>query len=526
MCGNSLHGTREIPEVSSKDGKEDRFGKAKGRNSNVYAPGKSDEGIVPKKRSNKERPISAENVEGRPSTKGNVFQTAACRTQSRGQASTGLFGVRKAARKDRKARFTALLHHVTPDLLRASFFALKRKAAPGIDGMTWEEYQVDLERRLGDLHERVHKGSYRAQPSRRTYIPKADGKLRPLGIAALEDKIVQQAVSIVLQQIYEEDFLGFSYGFRPRKSAHDALDALWMGIMGKKVNWVLDADIHGFFDAIDHEWMLRFLEHRIADRRILRLIRKWLRSGVREKGRRSIAKVGTPQGSVISPLLANVYLHYVLDLWVNSWRKTKAKGDVVVVRYADDFVLGFQYRHEAERFLRNLKERLKKFGLALHPDKTRLLEFGRFAARNRKERGLGKPETFDFLGFTHFCAKKRETKKFLVRRKSDSKRLRRKVKEVKATLMRRRHDPIPELGRWLAGVVRGYYNYYAIPGNISSLETFHTQVIRHWLKALRRRSQRHRMTWERFGRIADYWIPKPRILHPYPNVRFIAKHPR
>ena len=427
---------------------------------------------------------------------------------------------------DKRARFTALLHHVTVDLLRESFLALKRQAAPGVDGITWEQYEVDLETHLRDLHGRVHRGAYRAQPSRRTYIPKADGKLRPLGIAALEDKIVQQAVVTVLHLIYEEDFLGFSYGFRPGKSQHDALDSLWVAVLGKKVNWVLDSDIRGFFDNLSHEWMVKFIEHRVADPRILRLIRKWLKAGVVEDGTWSGTNVGTPQGAVASPLLANVYLHYVLDLWVQQWRSRNACGDVVIVRYADDFVMGFQHRDEAERFLKDLRERLAKFGLALHPDKTRLIEFGRFAARDRSARRESKPETFDFLGFTHMCGKKHWSGGFIVRRQTMAKRLRTKLREVKAALMRGRHAPVPQQGQWLRSVVQGYLNYHAIPGNTAALQAFRTEALHHWHFALRRRSQRGRMPWKRFSRIANRWIPKPKILHPYPNARFFAKHPR
>ena len=377
------------------------------RTSGMHARGESDGRVVPKKPPNRAgSDPTAEAVEGRRPTKGNTMQAAASRTQSRLDALIALDRVREAARRDRRARFTALLHHVTVDRLQEGFFALKREAAPGVDGMTWEQYEAGLEDRLRDLHRRVHTGTYRAQPSRRGFIPKADGRQRPLGIAALEDKIVQQAVVRVLNQIYEVDFLGFSYGFRPGRSQHDALDALWVGLTTKKVNWVLDADIRGFFDNIDHGWLLKFLEHRIADRRILRLIQQWLRAGVSEDGQWSKTTVGTPQGAVASPLLANVFLHYVFDLWVQQWRTKFATGDVIVVRYADDFVVGFQHRREAERFLRELGERFEKFGLALHPDKTRLIEFGRFAAENRRKRRERKPETFDFLGFTHICGRK------------------------------------------------------------------------------------------------------------------------
>jgi len=527
MRGNSVHGTREIPQVPAADGAAGRSGKADGRTPDMHTCGKSDGRIVPKKPPNKGSVnVPAEAAEGRRPTKGNTVQTATPRTQCRPRVSTGLKRVREVARRDRRARFTALLHHVTVDLLRESFYALKREAAPGVDGRTWRQHEAELEDRLPDLHLRVQRGTYRAQPSRRLYIPKLDGRKRPLGIAALEDKIVQRAVVSVLNQIYEEDFLGFSYGFRPGRSQHDALDALWVGIMGKKVSWVLDADIRGFFDTIDHGWLLRFLEHRIADRRMLRLIRKWLRAGVSEDGEWSRTEVGTPQGAVISPLLANVFLHYVLDLWVQQWRSQHATGDVIIARYADDFVMGFQYRGEAERFLRDLRDRMEKFGLALHPEKTRLIEFGRFAAENRRRRGEQKPETFDFLGFTHICGVKRWSKGFIVKRVTVAKRLRTKLKGIRNVLLRGRHRPIPVQGAWLRRVMQGYFNYHAIPGNMAALAALRKQVTRAWLHALRRRSQRHRLTWARFQRYVDLWLPSPRILHPYPNDRFYAKHPK
>jgi len=519
MRENSSHGNWEIPQASTGDGPVDRPEKATSRTSGMHARGKSDGRVLPEKPPN-DGTTPAEVVEGRRPTKGNSPLPAAARTQSRTPASPGLQRVREAARKDRKMRFTALLHHVTVDLLRDSFLAVKRQAAPGVDGLTWAEYEEDLEDRLPDLHQRVQAGTYRAQPSKRAYIPKPDGRLRPLGIAALEDKIVQHAVVTVLNQIYESDFLGFSYGFRPQRSAHNALDALWMGLMGKKVNWVLDADIQSFFDTISLEWLVEFLKHRIADRRLLRLIQKWLRAGVSEDGEWSATEVGTPQGAVVSPLLANVFLHYVFDLWVRQWRTRHATGDVIVVRYADDFIVGFQHRHEAERFLQELRERLGKFGLTLHPEKTRLIEFGRFAARDRQARGQGKPETFDFLGFTHCCGRKHESGGFCVKRKTVQKRLRAKLQQLKAALMRRRHEPLLRQVAWLSGVLRGWYAYHAIPGNMPALETFRRETIRNWLFALRRRSQRHRLTWERMGALADRCIPKPRILHPHPNDRF------
>jgi len=423
-------------------------------------------------------------------------------------------------------RFTALLHHVTPELLRASYFELKRSAAPGVDGMTWQDYGPDVEKRSADLHGRVHRGAYRAQPSKRARIPKADGRERLLGIAALEDKIVQQAVKTVLEQIYEEDFLGFSYGFRPGRSCHNALDALWVGIAHRKVNWVLDADIRGFFDNIDHGWLLRFLEHRIADRRILRLIRKWLVAGVSEDGQWSKTTVGVPQGSVISPSLANVFLHYVFDLWANQWRSRRARGSMIMVRYADDFVVGFQDRGDAERFLRDLRKRFEAFGLQLHPEKTRLIEFGRYAAERRKERGEGRPVTFNFLGFTHFCGTTRRGT-FTIKRKSIAKRMRAKLQEIKQRLAFHRHDAVGEVGRWLRSVVQGWVNYPAVPGNSARLDRFRTHVQRLWQRVLRTRSQKGRCwTWDRMKRLIERWLPKALILHPYPEQRLIVKYPR
>ena len=527
MRGNPSRGKREIPQVPVGDGTAGRPEKVTNRNPGRHARGKSDGRVIPGKPPNNDGDDpSAEAVEGRRPTEGNTLPEAASRTQSRLDASIALQRVREVARRDRRARFTALLHHVTVDLLRESFYALRRHAAPGIDGLTWDQYEVDLEDRLTDLHRRVHMGTYRAQPSRRTFIPKADGRMRPLGIATLEDKIVQQAAVTVLNQIYEVDFLGFSYGFRPGRGAHDALDALWVGLMGKKVNWVLDADIRGFFDAICHGWSGKFLEHRIADRRILRLIRKWLRAGVSEDGQWSKTEVGTPQGAVASPLLANVFLHYAFDLWVQQWRTKFATGDMIVVRYADDFVVGFQHRRDAERFHHELGERFQKFGLALHPEKTRLIEFGRFAAENRRKRGEGKPETFTFLGFTHICGRKHWSGGFIVKRRTAAKRLRAKLQEVREALLRRRHEPIADLGKWLRSVMQGYFNYFAVPGNIVSLNMFRRETARNWLHALRRRSQRHRLTWERFGPIVDSWFPRAQVLHEHPNDRFYAKHPK
>ena len=512
--------------MSDHDGGSGRLGKAVGLTPNTHVNEESDGRIVPTKGPNKAgRPV-AEVLEGRRPTKENIQQAPASRTQGRTSASSALLGVREVARRDHRLRFTALLHHVTVGRLRDSFSALTRAAAPGVDGVTGAAYATDLDTRLRSLHRRVHHGTYRAQPSKRAYIPKPDGRQRPLGIAALEDKVVQHAVGAVLNQVYDEDFVGFSYGFRPGRSPHQALDALWVGLMRKKVNWVLDADIRGFFDTIDHGWLQQFIEHRIADRRIWRLIQKWLRAGVSEDGEWSRTEVGTPQGAVMSPLLGNVYLHYVFDLWAQHWRRHQAQGDMIVVRYADDIVLGFEHQPDAERFLRDWRARLSTFGLALHPDKTRLIEFGRAAAATRQARGDRKPDTFDFLGFTHLCGTTRKTGRFIVKRKTIRRRLSAKLRAIKEALRRRWHVPVPATGLWLRAVVRGYFNYYAVPGNMDSLNSFRAQVIWRWYRALRRRSQRSRLTWARFLRLVDTWIPSARILHPHPNVRFDAIHPR
>src|ERR1700674_5028771 len=505
---------------------QDRSAKAINRTADMNVQEQSDCVVVPMNQPNKEGPPSAEVGKGRAQTEENIVPSSMRPTQSGQRMSQGLNGVRKAAKDRKQERFTALLHHMSVDLLRDSFFALKRKAAPGVDGVTWQEYETGLEDRLVDLHSRVHRGAYRAQPSRRVYIPKPDGRQRPLGIATLEDKLVQQAAVTILNQIYEVDFQGFSYGFRPGRSPHQALDALYVGIQRKRVNWVLDADIRGFFDNVSHDWALKFVEHRVADRRILRLIQKWLKAGVSEDGQWSETEVGTPQGAVVSPLLANVYLHYVFDLWVEVWRKKVAKGDVIVVRYADDLVLGFQHRTDAERFLREFRDRLAKFGLELHADKTRLIEFGRFAARNRKQRGEGKPETFTFLGFTHFCGQRIRDKAFIVWRITAKKRMVAKLKAIKAELQRRKHHRTTEVGAWLRKVVLGYYQYHAVPGNSIQLRIFNRRVGRLWRSVLVRRSQRAQMRWDRLIPLLNRWIPQPRILHPYPDARFSATHPR
>ncbi len=485
----------------------------------------SDSAIVAVKRTNEAGRPAEEFVEPRAGAQENAEQDGTPRTPSRQGASHGLDRVRQTARLKKEERFTALLHHIDADQLREAYFALKREAAPGVDGVTWEDYGHDLEVRLEDLHGRIHRGAYRAQPSRRRYIPKPDGRQRPLGIAALEDKIVQRALVEVLNAVYEEDFLGFSYGFRPGRGQHDALDARWVGIDSTRVNWVLDADIAGFFDAVEHAWLIRFVEHRIGDRRVIRLIRKWLKAGVMEDGQVTPTGTGTPQGAVISPLLANIYLHYVFDLWAQQWRERHAQGAVILVRYADDIVAGFEHKADAERFRAELNERMARFALTLHQEKTRLIEFGRSAAANRERRGLGKPESFNFLGFTHICGRTRRGG-FLLRRQSRRDRMRAKLHELKEELRRRRHSPIPEQGRWLRRVVAGWYNYHAVPTNIAALSAFQHHVGNLWRRALQRRSQRDCTTWAKMRGIIDRWLPSPRILHPWPRIRFAVKHPR
>jgi group II intron reverse transcriptase/maturase len=486
---------------------------------------KSDLAIVAVKPTNKAGQPAAELVEPRAGAKGNADQQNTHRAQDRDRVSQALERVRQAARRRKKEKFTALLHHVDIDLLRLAFLALKRDAAPGVDGMTWQDYEADLERKLVDLHDRVHRGAYRAQPSRRRYIPKPDGRQRPLAVAALEDKIVQRATLAVLNAIYEEDFLGFSYGFRPKRSQHDALDALVVGIGSAKVNWILDTDIRSFFDTVSQDWLVRFVGHRIGDTRIIRLIRKWLKAGILEDGVVTVSDVGTGQGSVISPLLANVYLHYVFDLWAERWRRREASGGMIIVRYADDLVVGFEHETDARRFWDAMRARFEEFMLALHPEKTRLIEFGRLAAARRARRGSNKPETFMFLGFIFICGRSRRGN-FLLQRKSRGDRMRAKLQVIKEELRRRMHDPIPEQGAWLAQIVRGYFAYHAVPTNYAALGAFRYQVIHLWLRTLRRRSQNAGLVWERMVKIADDWLPQPRILHPWPNQRFAVKHPR
>ena len=487
--------------------------------------GESDPAIVAVKPTNEAERSAAEPVEPRAGAKGNASQHSTDRAQNRASVSQALERIRQAARQRKKERFTTLLHHVSIAHLEQAFLELKEDAAAGVDGLTWRDYEAGHERNLEDLHARVHRGAYRALPSRRVYIPKPDGRQRPLAVAALEDKIVQRATVAVLNAIYEEDFLGFSYGFRPGRGAHDALDALAVGIGSRKVNFILDADIRAFFDTVSQEWLIRFVEHRVGDKRIIRLIQKWLKAGVLEDGIVTVSDKGTGQGSVISPLLANIYLHYVLDLWAERWRRREASGDMIIVRYADDLVVGFEHEADARRFLDEMRERLGKYSLSLHPEKTRLIEFGRHAAANRKRRGLGKPETFSFLGFIFISSKSRRGK-FQIKRKSRPDRMRAKLQAIKQELRRRMHQPIPRQGQWLKQVVTGYFNYHAVPTNGRALATFRFRVIDLWMRTLRRRSQKDRTVWERIRRLANDFLPKPLILHPWPEKRFVVRHPR
>ena len=488
----------------------------------MHELGKSDSAIGAVKPANKAERSAAELVEQRAGTKGNADQQSTRRVQDRESVSQALGRIRQAAKQRKKEVFTSLLHHISIDLLRLSFFAIKKDAASGVDGLTWQDYGADLERKLADLHDRVHRGAYRALPSRRQYIPKPDERQRPIAIAALEDKIVQRATVAVLSAIYEEDFLGFSYGFRPKRSQHDALDALVVAITSKKVNYILDADIRGFFDEVNRSWLTRFLEHRIGDPRILHLIQKWLKAGILEDGIVTNSEKGTPQGSVASPLL---YLHYAFDLWAKRWRRREATGDMIIVRYADDIVVGFEHESDARRFWDAMRERLQEFSLSLHPEKTRLIEFGRFAAANRRRRGLGKPDSFKFLGFTFICGKSLRGN-FLLKRRSRRDRMKAKIKEVAGELRRRMHQSIPEQGTWLKQVITGYFAYHAVPTNWAALGAFRDEITKRWQWTLQRRSQKGSRTWEQMKKLADDWLPKPRILHPWPNQRFAVKHPR
>jgi RNA-directed DNA polymerase len=518
-------GTERSPGPGDSASRQQRAEKAIGRTAAMNGQGKSDECVVPVKPANEDLPRwvwAKEQAEGRRSAKRNSGQDTTSRAQHRNHGvSPVLAWVREKARKDKKAKFTSLYHHLDPSKLRHAFERLKQDAAPGVDGEVWKEFQEHKEERLKSLFDRLQAGTYRAKPARRVYIPKPDGRQRPLGIAALEDKIVQGAVVEVLNAIYEEDFLGFSYGFRPGRSQHRALDAWATALTEKKVNWVIDLDVCSFFDRLSHSWLVKFLQHRISDKRILRLIQKWLRAGVLEDGEWKPTEMGSPQGATISPLLANVYLHYVFDLWADHWRKHQATGEVVIIRFADDGVVGFEKEGDARRFLEQLRERMQKFQLELHPKKTRLVRFGRFAGRDCHKEGRRNPETIAFLGFTHICGRSSKGK-FLLLRHTIARRQRAKLQEIKRELKSRRHDSIPEQGRWLRRVVTGHYNYYGVPSNANSLAKFRRKVAWHWLRSLRRRSQRHRLTWERMSRIAVQWLPPARVCHPWPWDRFHA----
>lgn len=488
----------------------------------MHGHGRSDSPIVPEKPPNEAAPEAKEAVEGRELAKGNSLERNMFRTQCRQGMLSALERIRQAARRDRKQRFTALLHHVYDiERLRAAYFALKRDAVAGIDGETWRHYGENLQDNLENLSERLKRAAYRARPVRRTYIAKVGkpGELRPLGVPVLEDKVVQRATVEVLNALYEEDFVGFSYGFRPKRSPHQALDALAVGIMRRRVNWVLDCDIRAFFDTLEHGWLVKFIEHRVADRRVVRLIQKWLRAGVMEEGKRMQSEIGTVQGGSISPLLANVYLHYVFDLWIQQWRRRKARGDMIAVRFADDFVVGFERKEDGERLLSELRERLGRFGLELHLEKTRLIEFGRYAEQQRRRRGEGKPDTFSFLGFTHSCGKTRKGK-FTVLRQTMRRKWQAKLKEIKKELRQRMHESIPEMGRYLRLVVAGHMRYYAVPMNAVSVSDFRLAVGWIWWRVLRRRSQKTHLPWTRMKRHVARWLPQVRICHPYPLERF------
>ena len=492
------------------------------RNPDMHAAEESDWLIVPEKATNEAQ--AKEPPEGRGRTKENTIESDVGSTQSEQTAIPGLERVRRKAKEDKHVRFTALLHHLTVERLMTSYMNLKMKAATGVDGQTWKQYHENLWERLVDLHGRVHRGAYRAQPSRRVYLEKPDGRKRPLGIAALEDKIVQGAVVEILSAIYEEDFLGFSYGFRPERGAHDALDALSVALQFEKVEWVLDADIQSFFDTMSHEWTIKFLQHRVGDPRILRLVQKWLTAGVSEDGEWSPTTIGTPQGAIISPLLANVYLHYALDLWAHQWRK-KLAGEMFIVRYADDVIFAFQNKMDAERFRASLAERLRQFGLELHPEKTRLIEFGRFAEQNRKDRGQGPPETFAFLGLTHICGRSKDGK-FQVKRRTVAKRMRARLQAIKLQLRQRMHDPVRNTGKWLRSVMTGYYRYHAVPGNLPMMGRFRHRVVRMWRHVLIRRGGRRKPNWQKLTLLFVRWLPEATNQHPYPRYRFAVKHPR
>jgi RNA-directed DNA polymerase len=495
-------------------------GESLGSKPKMNEHGKSDNPVVPRKQPNKTVQTVAEAVEGRGLAGSNLPERTKFWTQCQTDLQNALERIRKAA-KDKKQRFTTLFHHVYDvNRLHRAFLQLKRTAAAGVDGETWQHYGENLEENLHDLSERLKRGAYRAKPVRRVLIPKADGGQRSLGVPALEDKIVQSAMVEVLNAIYENDFIGFSYGFRPQRSQHQALDALTVALERKKVNWVLDADIRGFFDNLDHKRIIEFIEHRIADQRVIRHCKKWLNAGVLADGERIEQRVGAVQGGSISPLMANIYLHYVLDLWLNQWRKTRARGEVIVVRFADDFIIGLQYKDDAERLQIDLSERLAQFNLTLHPEKTRLIEFGRYADRNRRARGEGAPEVFHFLGFTHICGKRQKDGGFTIWRRTMRKKMHAKLAAVKQELRTRMHQPIPKQGRYITSLLLGHYRYYGVPGNQERMRRFRKAVGYQWLKSLRRRSQKAKMVGGRINQLYARWLPDPQICHPYPAQRF------
>jgi RNA-directed DNA polymerase len=477
----------------------------------------SDAGMVPEK-SAKTWVTPVESMEGRAAAEGKSAHGDAHRAQDRERAPTQVERIGQRAKEKKGERFDNLLSALKVPLLTEAYQRLRRSAAPGVDGVTWEEYGEHLDARLLDLQDRIHRGSYHPQPVRRVHIPKGDGRTRPLGIPTLEDKIVQQAVRMVLEPIYERMFLGFSYGFRPGRSQHDALNALAEAI-SRKLNWVLDADIRAFFDTIDHGWMQKFLEHRIADRRMVRLLMKLLHAGVMEDGELREVGEGTPQGGNVSPLLANIYLHYALDLWAQQWRKRHARGEMYIVRYADDFVMGFQNEQDARAMREALASRLAAFGLELHPDKTRVLRFGRFAREKCEREGRRSPETFDFLGFTHIAGIDRRGA-FQLKRRTSRKKRKAKLAKLSEEMHRRRHEPVPLQHAWLCSVLRGHYRYYGVPTNTPALKSFRERVRSGWHRQLQRRSQRAR--WNCARRAAHeerFPLPLPMIHHPWPSLR-------
>lgn len=486
-----------------------------------YAVEKSDAGMVPKK-SAKTRVTPVESMEGRAAAKGKSAARNTPPTQDGTGVLTELQRIGERARKKPTEQWTNLLSHIKVPLLKEAYYRLRKNAASGVDGVTWKEYGERLDERLLDLQDRIHRGSYHPQPVRRVHIPKGDGKTRPLGLLVLEDKIAQQAARMVLEPIYEGEFIGFSYGFRSGRSQHDALDALAEAIR-RKVNWVLDADIRTYYDTIDREHLQRFIEHRIGDRRMVRLLMKWVKAGVLEGGKLHETQEGVPQGATISPLLSNLYLHYVFDLWICHWRKKCAQGEVYVVRYADDLVVGFQKEQDARELHEAIAERFSRFGLELHPEKTRVFEFGRFARQDRKSRGLPKPDTFAFLGFVHICGVSREGK-FQLRRRTSRKKRRAKLAQLKEETRRRRHWRVVEQHAWLSQVLEGHYRYYGVPSNYRALAQFRQRVSWMWHRSLQRRSQRARWTLPRLRAFEQKFpLPNPRIHHPWPTDRFALR---